>query len=105
MTKLIKIFLKVGIALMCLGLLIGFGSLVWAFAQLSSVTMPQPEQLAFGIVGYFIGIPIFVIGSLTTLISLVVHLITKPKSIPSSRPPPPTPPPLTVEPLETCQFL
>ena len=108
MTKPIKIFLRVGIALMCLGILIGVGSLVWAFAKVSSDTMPQPEQLAFGIIGYFIGIPIFVIGSLTTLISTVVHLLTKPKTIaapPAAPPVPPSPPPLTVEPLETRRFL
>ena len=92
MTKPVKIFLKIGIALLGLGFVVIVGGTVWgmirAFHQLNGSGLTGPDQLgssiAMALHSCVIGIPILTAGFLITVISLLVHFVAKLKSNPSS---------------------
>ena len=92
MTKSVKLSFRVGLALLGLGLLVAVGGTIWgmiqAFSQVAGSGMAQSEQLSSSIAralaSSVVGIPILVVGFLTTVISLIVHFATRSKPSASS---------------------
>ena len=84
MTKPVKTSFRIGLTMLGLGLLIGVGGMAWAFAQVGSRGMGEPASLARSIVLVFISGPLLLGGILTTVISLIIHFVTRPETSASS---------------------
>ena len=88
MTTPVKIFFRIGLALLGLGFVVGSGGVGWGvlreFYRSTDPNATQPEVLGSGLVlalgSCVVGIPIVTVGFLVTVVSLVVHFATKPRS-------------------------